>query len=103
MPQNHFSASSAMHRIVGAGRPVICSRINHFSDIEEVENNNMLYDGLSGDCLKFDSQEELEEKIKYALENREEFGGKSLDYARRTSREEMAKKHMHVYGKYIDI
>lgn len=92
IPLNHHSCSGAMHRIVGAGRPVICSRTNHFTDI--IENQ---------DCLKFGDQLELELKIKEALEKSEEFGNKAIQYAAKTSWENVAKQHLEVYKKYADL
>lgn len=92
MPQKHYSCSGAMHRIIGSGNPVICSRINHFNDIIENEY-----------CLKFDGQKELELKIKKSLEKSSEFSEKSLKYANETSWENVAKQHLSVYEKYTDV
>lgn len=88
-PIKHYSCSGALHRVIGAGKPVICNRVNHYSDLIEDE-----------DCLKYDSEEELVEKIKEALEKKEEFGRKALEYAERTSWEIVAKKHMEMYKQY---
>ncbi len=85
----HYSCSGALHRVIGAGRPVICNRANHYMDIIEDE-----------DCLKYDTGEELEQKIAEALEKKEEFGRKALEYAERTSWEIVAKKHIEIYKKY---
>ncbi len=90
--QKHYSCSGAMHRVIGSGNPVICSRINHFSDIIENEQ-----------CLKFRDQEELELKIKEALEKNEEFSKKALEYANSTSWETVAKLHLDVYKKYVNV
>lgn len=90
--QNHYSCSGAMHRVIGAGRPVICSRNKHFVDIEE-----------DVDCLKFADQNELEQKIKDALKRRGEFGRKSLRYAQKTYWEVVAKMHLDMYKKYMEI
>jgi len=89
--KKHYSCSGAMHRVVGSGNPVICSRINHFNDI--IENKH---------CLKFYDQKELELKIKKALENSVEFSEKSLKYANETSWENVAKQHLDVYLKCIN-
>ncbi len=91
-PIEHYSCSGALHRVIGAGKPIICNRVNHYSDLFEDE-----------DCLKYDSEEELVEKIKEALEKKEEFGRKALEYAERTSWEIVAKKHMEMYKKYGGI
>ncbi len=90
--QKHYSCSGAMHRVVGSGNPVICSRINHFSDIIENEQ-----------CLKFSDQKELELKIKEGLEKWDEYSKKALDYANLTSWKNVAKMHLDVYKKYENI
>ncbi len=87
--QGHYSSSSALHRTVGSGRPVICANTMHFSDIDGVP--------------KFNSQDELERCIIYALGNQDSLERLSLQYAQDTSRENMAKKHIDVYRKYVDI
>jgi len=89
--QKHYSCSGAMHRVIGSGNPVICSRINHFNDI--IENK---------ECLKFNGQKELELKIKKALENFEEYSKKSLEYSNKTSWENVAKQHLDVYLKCMN-
>jgi len=91
--QNHYSSSSALHRTVGAGRPVVCHDTNHFNDIRHE---------LDG-ALKFKNDKELENFIIEALKREKELGDKALDYAKRTSREEVAKKHIEIYSKYVDV
>ena len=90
--KDHFSVSGAMHRILGAGRPVICSDVNHFSDIENGNN-----------CLKFKDQEGLEKCIRDALKNRQQLGLAAKNYAERTSWENMARRHIQIYRKYVNI
>ena len=92
--QAHYSCSGAMHRTVGAGRPVVCSRTMHFTDIKE-----------GADCLKFDGMEELTLKIKEALMDgkSEELGKKAADYAKKTSWLEVAKKRVEIYKKYSSL
>lgn len=87
--QEHYSSSSALHRTIGSGRPIICADTMHFSDIEGVP--------------KFKNQEELKKCIKYALDNPKSLERKSFEFAKRTSRENMAKRHIEIYKKYIDI
>ena len=87
-PLEHYSCSGALHRVIGAGRPVICNRVNHYSDLIE-----------GHDCLKFDGEEELVQKI-LEVEQKEELGRKALEYAEKTSWEIVAKKHMEMYQKY---
>lgn len=87
--QAHYSSSSALHRTIGAGRPVVCGNIRHFSDIDGVP--------------KFSDQKELEQCIKYALDNQESLGKLSLRYAEVTSWENVAKKHIEIYNKYVEI
>lgn len=87
--QDHYSCSGAMHRIVGAGRPVICSDTKHFSDIDI--------------ALKFKDQNSLEKAIIKALKNQESLGKLSLEYAKKTSWENVAKRHIEIYRKYVDI
>jgi len=90
--RSHYSVSGAMHRIIGAGRPVICSDIRHFDDVEH---------GV--DCLKFRDQEGLEKCIRHALENTEKFGLAAKNYAERTSWENATRRHIEIYRKYIDL
>jgi glycosyltransferase involved in cell wall biosynthesis len=90
--KDHFSVSGAMHRIIGAGRPAICSDVKHFSDIEH-----------GYDCLKFKDQEGLEKCIMLALENGEQLGLAARDYAQRTSWEKIARRHMDIYRRYTNI
>ncbi len=86
--QSHYSSSSALHRTVGAGKPVVCANTNHFNDIEGVP--------------KFKNQQELEDGIRYALMNQESLGKLSLEYAKKTSWNEIAKRHIEIYKKYVD-
>ena len=90
--KDHYSVSGALHRIIGAGRPVICSDVKHFDDIEH-----------GSDCLKFRNQEELEKYIKYALENREQFGLAAKNYAEKTSWEKVARRHVEIYRRYVSF
>lgn len=90
--KDHYSVSGAMHRIIGAGRPVICSDIKHFDDIEN-----------GSDCLKFRDQPELERCIKRALENKEQFGFAARNYAERTSWEKVARRHVEIYRRYASF
>lgn len=87
--KNHYSVSGALHRIIGAGRPIVCSDIKHFDDVDH-----------GNDCLKFKDQEGLEKCIKYALENRERFGLAAKNYAERTSWENVARRHVDIYRRY---
>lgn len=88
--KDHFSVSGAMHRVIGAGRPVVSSDVRHFSDVEH-----------GHDCLKFKDQNGLEKCIIYALENGEQLGLAARDYAQRTSWENIARRHMEIYRKYL--
>lgn len=92
--QSHYSSSAAMHRLIGAGRPVICSNIKHFSELTDMKN-----------ALKFGNQKELEACIKKALEPQmyEKLSNTALEYAEETSWENIAKKHLDIYKKYINI
>jgi glycosyltransferase involved in cell wall biosynthesis len=90
--KDHSSVSGAMHRIIGAGRPAICSDVKHFSDIEH-----------GYDCLKFRDQKGLEKCIKLALENGEQLGLAARDYAQRTSWEKIARRHIDIYRRYTNI
>ena len=90
--KDHFSVSGAMHRIIGAGRPVVCSDVKHFIDIEH-----------EIDCLKFGNKEELEKCIRLALENSERLSIAARDYAERTSWEKIARMHIEVYRKYTYV
>ena len=90
--KDHFSVSGAMHRIIGAGRPVICSDVKHFNDVEHGQ-----------DCLKFGDQKGLEKCIRNALENSEKLSLAARNYAEKTSWEKIAKRHIDIYGKYANI
>lgn len=87
--QDHYSCSSALHRTVGAGRPVICANTRHFRDIHNIP--------------KFGNQQELENCIAHALANQDSLGKYSLEYTNLTSRESIARRHMEIYGKYVSI
>lgn len=87
--QDHYSCSSALHRTIGAGRPVVCANTKHFRDIHNIP--------------KFSNQPELENCIRHALTNQESLGRYSIEYAGLTSRESIARRHMEIYRKYVNI
>jgi glycosyltransferase involved in cell wall biosynthesis len=87
--KEHYSVSGAMHMTVGCGRPVICSDIRHFSDIENEKS-----------CLKFKDTKGLEKCIRMVLDNpneEERLGMEARRYAENTSWEKVAQKHIQVY------
>jgi glycosyltransferase involved in cell wall biosynthesis len=91
--KEHYSVSGAMHRIIGAGRPVICSDIRHFSDIENEIS-----------CLKFKDSRGLERCIRSVLDNSSEKDRLEMEarkYAERTSWEKVAQKHIEIYKQVI--
>lgn len=90
--KDHYSVSGAMHRVIGAGRPVICSDIRHFSDVRHNYN-----------CLKFKNQSRLEWCIRHALKDSERLGLAAREYAEKTSWEKIAKCHIDIYKRYTDI
>jgi glycosyltransferase involved in cell wall biosynthesis len=90
--KDHFSVSGAMHRIIGAGRPVVCSDVKHFGDIEH-----------GYDCLKFKDQNGLEKCIVDAFSNSEQLGLAARNYAEKTSWEKAARRHMDIYRMYTNI
>ncbi len=90
--KDHFSVSGAMHRIIGAGRPTVCSDVRHFNDIKHESS-----------CLKFKNQARLEKCIKKTLEDSERLGFAAKKYAEKTSWDKIAKRHIEIYKKYIDI
>ena len=90
--KDHYSVSGAMHRIIGAGRPIICSDVRHFNDIKHEST-----------CLKFKNQARLEESMIYALKNSERLSLAARKYAEKTSWEKVAKRHVDIYRNYIDI
>lgn len=93
--KDHYSVSGAMHRIIGAGRPVICSDIRHFSDIENETS-----------CLKFKDSKGLEKCIRAVLDNpneEERLGMEARRYAENRSWETVAQKHIDIYRKYVDL
>lgn len=88
----NYSCSGALHRTIGAGRPVICSDINHFLDVKE---------GV--DVLKFSNQTELERCINTAIDKQDVLGATALKYAKETSWDIIAGKHIEIYRKYANI
>ena len=93
--KSHYSVSGAMHRVIGAGRPVICSDIRHFSDIENEKS-----------CLKFKDTKGLERCIRRVLDNpneEERLGIEARRYADTNSWEKVAQKHIGLYRKYIEL
>lgn len=94
--KRHYSVSGAMHRVIGSGRPVICSDILHFGDIR----NN-------AECLKFKDSSGLERKIRLLLENKDgsydRLGVAAREYAEKTSWENVAERHLEIYRKYVNI
>ncbi len=91
VPQLHYSSSSALHRLIAAGKPVICADIKHFSELTDKQN-----------CLKFKNGAELEKCIETALEPTvcERLGRAALDYAKETSWEQIARKHLDIYRQH---
>lgn len=90
--KDHYSVSGALHRIIGAGRPIVCSDIKHFDDVDHGE-----------DCLKFKDQKGLEKSIMRALENIEKFGLAARRYAIKTSWENVARRHIEIYKRYTTL
>lgn len=90
--QDHYSCSGAMHRIIGAGKPVICSNTKHFSDVTDKK-----------DVLKFNNQKELGQCIMTALADSTRLGKAAIEYAKDTSWNVIAKRHMEIYRKYVDL
>ena len=91
--KEHYSVSGAMHRIVGAGKPVICSDIRHFSDIENETS-----------CLKFKDTKGLERCIRLVLDNpneEERLGMEARKYAETTSWEKVAQMHINIYKQVL--
>jgi glycosyltransferase involved in cell wall biosynthesis len=89
---DNFSASGAMHRVIGAGRPIVCSDIRHFNDVSHNYN-----------CLKFKNQPKLERCIKSALKDSVRLGLAAREYANKTSWEKVSKSHIDIYKMYSDI
>lgn len=90
--RDHYSVSGAMHRIIGAGRPVICSDIRHFNDVSHDYN-----------CLKFKNQSKLEWCIRHALKDSDRLSIAAREYAEKTSWGKVAKCHIEIYKRYTDI
>lgn len=88
-PEPHYSASGAMHRIIGAGKPVVCSRNSvQFRELEE--------DVVA---LKFDSVEEAAEKIVELIRSAplyQRLKQGIIKYAERTSWDNVAKEYLKV-------
>ena len=90
--KDHYSVSGALHRIIGSGRPIVCSDVRHFNDVRHITH-----------CLKFKDQKKLEESIIHALKSSDRLGIAARKYAEKYSWENIAKKHIVVYKKYSDI
>ena len=90
--KDHYSVSGAMHRIIGAGRPVVCSDIKHFKDIEDDKH-----------CLKFKDQEELEKCIVCAIKDSGQLSLAAREYAEMTSWPNVARRHVEIYKKYSNV
>jgi glycosyltransferase involved in cell wall biosynthesis len=93
--KDHYSVSGAMHRVIGSGRPIICSDIRHFGDIENEKS-----------CLKFKDSKGLEKCIRTVLDNsseRERLEMEARKYADNTSWEKVAQKHISIYQRYVDL
>jgi glycosyltransferase involved in cell wall biosynthesis len=91
--KEHYSVSGAMHRIIGSGRPIICSDIRHFGDIENEVS-----------CLKFKDSKGLERCIRTVLDNpneEERLGMEARKYADRTSWDNVARKHLEIYKQVL--
>ncbi len=92
--EGDYSVSGALHTTVGVGRPVICSNVRHFMDIN---HNNQ-------ECLKFNGQWELENCIKRVVDDSKlykKLSNGAVEFAKRTSWENVAKKHLEIYQKYL--
>ena len=92
VPKDNYSVSGAMHRVIGAGRPVICSDVRHFNDLRHNYN-----------CLKFKNQSRLERCIRKALKDSGKLGIAAREYSEKTSWRKIAKCHIDIYKKYTDI
>jgi glycosyltransferase involved in cell wall biosynthesis len=92
--QDHYSVSGALHRLIGSGRPCILSNTKHFLDVREYD------DGV----LKFNpgDKDDLERKIREGLERSGELGNNAREYGLRTSWENVAKRHLEIYSKYVE-
>jgi glycosyltransferase involved in cell wall biosynthesis len=89
-----YSSSGAMHRLIGAGKPVICSDVAHFSELEDGKN-----------CLKFKNKEELKACLKQVLNDEElseKLGRAALEYAEETSWDKVAREHVKLYEEIIN-
>lgn len=86
------SASGILHRIAGAGKPVICN--------QEATQFDVLEDGK--EALKYDKLEEAAEHILTVMDNTEladGIGNNLKKYAKENSWAKVAKMHMDVYDK----
>jgi glycosyltransferase involved in cell wall biosynthesis len=90
--QDHYSCSGAAHRIICSGRPMICPDTKHFSDFTDKVN-----------VLKFHNIKELMQCIEVALTDSERLGKAAREYAEMTSWDNIAKRHIEIYGKYINL
>jgi len=95
-PNEIASASGAIHRILNAGRPVVCSNEGRTSDLE---------DGIN--CLKYPAGDvsSLQDSILAVLEEpdfAEELGNNARRYALATSWERVAHQHGQIYASLSD-
>ena len=91
MVEGHSSASGAMHRIIGAGKPVVCNRAaGQFSELNEDR----------GEALKFDDTEEAIESIVELIRNKALYNKYSAgiqSFAKKTSWPNVSKKYLEVF------
>lgn len=91
-PPGVSSASGALHRILWAGKPVICTRDTRMSDLE---------DGIQ--CLKYShfDYDEMLRLIDLVLSDHQlakQLGNSAKAFAQRTSWEAVAQLHLDAYG-----
>lgn len=89
------SASGSFHLAIGAGRPVIASRIPKFEELKNISDELLVLpynaEGLAGILLRLFTEKDFERYIKERVEV----------YKEKTSWETTAKRHLEVYNEDI--
>jgi len=87
----YISSSGAMHRIIGAGRPIICTDVPQFDELEH-----------NVSALKVNHPGEIEDSIRLLMEDpdlADKLGEYAMVVSEETSWEVVAQQHMDLYSK----
>jgi len=89
------SASGSFHLAIGAGKPVVASRIPKFEELKNISDELLVLpynaEGLAGVLLRLFTDRDFERYVKERVE----------DYKEKTSWETTAKRHLEVYNEGV--